>query len=221
VQFAPATRRRTVIVTNFKRLPDIQLRDLDADALVTYGCAARQAGDDVASRGALAVLVYGLERSVAYRVKLAVPVDAVDEVTHDILVRAIGAAFDGTSVGQFRNWLNTIVKRGIADCHRRAGRRPKETLLPSEHDGNDEVWGAEPSSDGEAGAVEVRIIVDEVLAGFNDVHRAVIDLHVFHDLSAPEVCDRIDGMSVANVAQIASRFRRQLRDELESGGVSP
>jgi RNA polymerase sigma factor (sigma-70 family) len=213
-------RRRPVIVTSFKRLPDIQLRDLGEDALVAYGCDAREAGDDSAARAALAVLVYGLERNVAYRVKLVVPTDAVDEVTRDILVRAIGAAFDGRSVGQFRSWVNTIVKRGIADYHRRATRRPKETLLPSEHAENDEVWGAEPSVDGEAGAVEVRIIVDDVLASFNPVHRTVIDLHVFHDLSAPEVCVRIDGMSVANVAQIASRFRRQLRDELESGGGS-
>jgi len=42
-------------------------------------------------------------------------------------------------------------------------------------------------------------------------------MHVFEGLSAPEVCERLDGMSPDNVAKIASRFRQRMRQALEGG----
>ena len=89
-------------------------------------------------------LVYGYERDVKRRLSLKVPAHVVDDVAHDALVRAIAAAFDGTSVGEFRSWLHTIVDRTAVDFFRRAERRPKESILPSEHAGEEDVWGAEP-----------------------------------------------------------------------------
>jgi RNA polymerase sigma factor (sigma-70 family) len=136
-------------------------------------------------------------------------------VARDALVRAIAAAFDGTSQGEFRSWLHTIVDRTAVDYYRRAERRPKETVLPSEHAGEDDVWGDEPFTDSEAGAVELRMIIDEVIETFNDKHGQVIELHVFGGLPAGEVCERIEGMSGDNVAQIASRFRAKLRQRLD------
>ena len=94
----------------------------------------------------------------------------------------------------------------------------RRRLLPSEHAGEDDVWGAEPALESEAGAVELRIIVEEVLETFNDKHRLVIELHVFEGFTAADVCDRIKGMSEDNVAQIASRFRAKLRARLDPGG---
>jgi len=160
-------------------------------------------------------LVYGYERDVKRRVSMKVPANVVDDVAHDALVRAIAAAFDGTSKGEFQSWLHTIVDRTAIDWHRRAKRRPKESVLPSEHAGEDDVWGEEPSVESASGAVELRIVIDEVLNEFNEKHRQVIELHVFGALPAAEVCDRIEGMSEDNVAQIASRFRAKLRKRLD------
>jgi DNA-directed RNA polymerase specialized sigma24 family protein len=86
-------------------------------------------------------LVFGYERAVKRRLSIKVPGHVVDDLAHDALVRAITAAFDGSSVGEFRNWLHTIVDRTAADFFRRAERRPKETILPSEHAGDEDVWG--------------------------------------------------------------------------------
>ena len=80
------------------------------------------------------------------------------------------------------------------------------------------MWCAEPSIESEAGAVELRIIVEEVLEIFNEKRRLVIELHVFGGLTAREVSDRIERMSEDNVAQIASRFRARLRARLDPGG---
>jgi RNA polymerase sigma factor (sigma-70 family) len=202
----------------FDPLPDHNLQKLSDEGLIAYIRAARDGGQLAHARRGLAILVYGYERDVRRRLSIKVPSYAVDDLAHDALVRAIAAAFDGSSVGEFRNWLHTIVDRTAVDFYRRAERRPKETILPSEHAGEDDVWGGEPSLESEAGAVELRMIVEEVLASFNEKHRLVIELHVFQGFTAGEVCDRIKGMSEDNVAQIASRFRAKLRARLDPGG---
>jgi RNA polymerase sigma factor (sigma-70 family) len=200
----------------FRPLPDDELHRLSDGDLIAYIRESRDHGDLIGARRGLMFLVYGYERDVKRRLSIKVPGRAIEDLAHDALVRAIAAAFDGSSVGEFRSWLHTIVDRTAADYYRRAQRRPKEEPLPSEHAGEDDVWGDEPAVASESGAVELRIVVDEVLESFNDKHRLVIELHVFGGLQAGEVCDRIDGMSEDNVAQIASRFRRRLRDQLES-----
>ena len=73
----------------------------------------------------------------------------------------------------------------------------------------------EPFTDSQAGAVELRVIIDEVIETFNEKHRQVIELHVFDGLPAVQVCERIADMSEDNVAQIASRFRARLRQRLD------
>jgi RNA polymerase sigma factor (sigma-70 family) len=201
----------------FQPRPDHELQKLSDGHLIDYIRDARDAGELVHARRGLMFLVFGYERDVKRRLSLKVPRQAVDDLAHDALVKAIAAAFDGTSVGEFRSWLHTIVDRTAVDYYRRAGRRPRETILPSEHAGEEGVWGAEPTVEGEAGAVELRIVVEEVLDTFNDKHRLVIELHVFAGLTAAEVCERMDGMSEDNVAQIASRFRARLRARLEPG----
>lgn len=203
---------------SFQPLPDHELQQLADDQLIAYIRHARDAGELAHGRRGLMLLVYGYERDVKRRLSIKVPTHVVDDLAHDALVKAIAAAFDGGSVGEFRSWLHTIVDRTAVDFFRRAERRPKETILPSEHVGEDDVWGAEPGIESEAGAVELRIVFEEVLETFNEKHRLVIELHVFGALTAGEVCDRIEGMSEDNVAQIASRFRAKLRARLEPGG---
>jgi RNA polymerase sigma factor (sigma-70 family) len=203
---------------SFQPLSDKDLQHLPDEQLIAYIRDARDAGQPAHGRRGLMIMVVGYERDVKRRLSIKVPAHLVDDLAHDAMVRAIAAAFDGTSIGEFRNWLHTIVDRTAIDYYRRAKRRPKETTLPSEHLGEDDVWGAEPAVESESGAVELRIIVEEVLATFNKNHRLVIELHVFGGLTAAEVCDRIKGMSEDNVAQIASRFRAKLRARLDPGG---
>jgi RNA polymerase sigma factor (sigma-70 family) len=158
---------------------------------------AGAAGHESASL-ALAILVYGQRRNVRRRVLMKVPPQDVDDVTDEILVKAILSAFDGTSGAQFGSWLNTITQRAIADYFRRGpGRLEVEPLeerdleAPQEH------------------AVEALDALERVLAALNDEHRRVIELWL-QGFAAPE----IDGVSDANVHQIVSRFRRALRGQL-------
>ncbi len=99
------------------------------------------------------------------------PAEGIDDVAHDALVKAIAQAFRGSSHGEFRARLHRIIDGTRADWYRRAARRPREEPLPGEHAQDENLWGDEPHSNSDTGAVELRIIVDEVLAGLNDTHR--------------------------------------------------
>lgn len=199
---------------SFRPLPDREVQRLSEDELIAYIREGRAAGELLAARRALAFLVYGNAPDIKRRLMMKVPERAVEDLAHDALVKAIAAAFHGGSEGEFRSWLHTIVDRTAVDYYRRAQRRPKEAALPSEHADDDDVWADEPYIESQAGEVELRIIVDELIGAFNEKHRQVIDLHVFLGLSATQVSERIDGMSEDNVAQVASRFRAKLREML-------
>jgi DNA-directed RNA polymerase specialized sigma24 family protein len=183
----------------FRSLGEAGLTRLDDDALIGYVRAARGVGHPSA-RDALAVLVFGHWHNVARRVALKVPAASVEDVTSDVLVSAIQSAFDGVSEGEFAVWLRTITARRIADFHR----RPVARTVPLE-----DVELEAP----EAGLVVLSDAVERVLGRLSDPHRQVVELVVFEGRGAGEV----DGFSAANVHQIASRFRRALREELDTG----
>jgi RNA polymerase sigma factor (sigma-70 family) len=199
----------------FRTQPDHELDQLSDEKLISYLRDAAAAGAHDAAKRALAILVYGHAANVERRMRLRMPSYAAQDAAHDALVRAIASAFDGTSEGEFHSWLNTITDRTAADWFRRRDRRPSETPLPSEHAGDDDVWGEEPAAASEAGAVELQLILEGIVAELNPQHRRVIELHVLDGLTAAETCEQIDGMSPDNVAQIASRFRKRLRHTLE------
>jgi DNA-directed RNA polymerase specialized sigma24 family protein len=182
----------------FRPLGEAHLTRLDDDALIGYVRAARRVGHPSA-RDALAVLVFGHWHNVARRVALKVPAASVEDVTSDVLVSAIRSAFDGVSEGEFAVWLRTITARRIADFHR----RPVAQTVPL-----DDVSLEAPD-----GLVLVTDAVERVLGRLSDSHRQVVELVVFEGRGAAEV----EGFSAANVHQIASRFRRALREELDTG----
>jgi RNA polymerase sigma factor (sigma-70 family) len=187
----------------FRPLDDSSLQRLDDDALIEYMRRARTGGHPSARR-ALAIMVYGRWHNVERRIRMKVPEAHVEDLTGQVIVDAIASAFDGTSVGEFVAWLNTITKRAIADFHRRGpGRVQHEELSPNEE--------AASSAEGE---VEVRDAIERVMAGLRPDHRQVIDIVVFEDGTAADAVRAVPGMTQDNVHQIVSRFRRALRDEL-------
>lgn len=202
----------------FSRLPDHELDRLDDDELIAYLRAAQRAGDRHAADRSLAVLVYGHWSNVERRVRLKVPQQHVEDVTGDIIVSAIRAAFDGTSEGEFHVWLGTITQRRIADFHRRAAARPAATSLDCDpEDGGPSVGAAAPS---EAGYVEVQDAIERVLRQLREDHRRVVEMLVFDGYGAADAVAEIAGMTEASAFQIVSRFRKALRRELEGDTAS-
>lgn len=219
-------RHRIINDNGFKPLSDGELDQLDSDELIAYIRRADEAGRAKEAQRALAILVFRHYGDVTRRVKIKVPERDVEDVAMEVITSAIKSAFDGTAVGQFRAWLNTIVKYRIADYTEKATKRKeRETKLPDEHSEAEDIWGFAAVTPGEGSAVAVEQIAETVLDGLSTPHLRVVQHYVFDDMSAQETADAVNEsladqlekpMSVDNVHQIATRFRRELRGRLDA-----
>jgi RNA polymerase sigma factor (sigma-70 family) len=210
-------------VAEFEELSQRHLEDLSDEQLVEYMKRAREAGRHEAMKPAVAVLVYGYWDNLVNRARLKLRNDAdAEDVAAEAVASAIVSAFDGKSVGEFRSWLHTILSRRIADWWQAKEQKLEKTRLPSEHQGDEDVWGREPAVDFEGEALFARDCVRRALAEIEDPrHRRAIDLYVLGRNSAAETAALVgDGMTEANVHQISSRFQRRVRELLEGGDTS-
>jgi RNA polymerase sigma factor (sigma-70 family) len=210
-------------VAEFEELSQRHLEDLSDEQLVEYMRRAREAGRHEAMKPAVAVLVYGYWDNLVNRARLKLRNDAdAEDVAAEAVASAIVSAFDGKSVGEFRSWLHTILSRRIADWWQAKEQKLEKTRLPSEHQGDEEVWGREPAVDFEGEALFARDCIRQALEEIEDPrHRRVIDLYVLGRNSAAETAALVgDGMTEANVHQISSRFQRRVRELLEGGDTS-
>jgi RNA polymerase sigma factor (sigma-70 family) len=205
-------------VAEFEELPERQLDTLSDEQLVDYLRRAREAGRHDAMKPAVAVLVYGYWDNLVNRARLKLRTEAdAEEVAAEAVASAIVSAFDGKSVGEFRSWLHTILSRRIADWWDAKEQKLDKTRLPSEHLGDEEVWGREPSVHFEGEALFARDCIRTALGEIEDLrHVRVIELYVLGPHPAAETAKLVgDGMTEANVHQIASRFQRRVKELLE------
>ncbi len=200
-------------------LPEHELDRLSDEALIAYVAAMRARGHREAAATGLAVLVYGHWDNVRRRVALRVRAADVEDVTGEVMTSAIRSAFDGTSEGEFVVWLGTIVKRRIADFHRKRER----TIAADSLDAITEA-GREPADDGaidRSGYLEVQALIVELLQARSPEHRRVIELMVFEDLPASAATAAVPGLSEPNAYKIVSRFRKDLRAALSERDTGP
>jgi DNA-directed RNA polymerase specialized sigma24 family protein len=201
----------------FNRLSESELQRLSSDELIKYIREATEAGRADRAQTGLAILCYRHLDDVKRRIALRVPPEHVEDQAMVVMLAAIKSAFDGTSIGEFRVWLNKIIdRRGIADFHRSREDKPTPVPLPTEHKGDEEIWGEEPAEADETGRLAVQSVIDECMAGLSESHRDVIELNVFEDRDAGEAAKRVNelhpdlnpAMSDQNVHKIVSRFRK-------------
>ncbi|HEY3019715.1 MAG TPA: hypothetical protein VGJ32_05960 [Solirubrobacteraceae bacterium] len=200
------------VLPPFRRLNQHELAARTDDELIAYMRAAREAGATDAARLSLQILVFGYWDIVESRVSQKLPAHAVEDVTGDVIADAIRSSFAGESIGEFRSWLQTILKRRVADFYRAREREVDQTPLER---CDDEGRGAGPAVADDAGYVEVQMILEGLLAELRDEHRRVVEIIVFEDRSAAEACAEVPGMTPDNAYQIVRRFRTELRRRLE------
>jgi len=208
-------------VAKFEPRNDDELSRLDDEALLEHIATARARGESEHAQRALAIIVFRYYDNIVRRVALRVPRDDVEDVAQEAVVSAIRSKLDGKSVGEFRNWLNRITGRRIADYTRKP--RVDTTLLPEEHGDDESVWGTSGSVPAETGEIEINELVERAMEDLSDAHREVIESFVFEDQPAEDTVDHVNAkfpdldppMSRDNVSQIAKRFRTRLRKLLE------
>ncbi|MDQ3720074.1 MAG: RNA polymerase sigma factor [Actinomycetota bacterium] len=203
----------------FRERQEHELTPLTDEQLIDYMRKARAAGRGDAVTLALRILVFGYLEIIQRRVALKVPPEDVEEVAARAMESALKGAFDEESVGQFRSWLNTITSRRIADYHRDREGDPSFNPLPDEHEGDDDFWAQVAGQEFEGVAVDAERAIQTAYGELGAEHQAIVDLYVFADLLAAEVAQR-QSTSEANVHQVASRFRKRLKQLLDEGDNS-
>ena len=199
----------------FRPLPAAALEHLEDDELIAYLRDAAAAGAHDQARLALQILVYGFWSIVESRLSQRLPAWAVEDETANVIARAITSSFAGESIGEFRSWLTTIIRRSVADFYRGQERSPQQApLYRRTEDGEEEHLPGRFEADG-AGYVEVQLLLETCLDELSEPHRRVVELLVFQDRDAKDAAAEVDGISEANAYQIVSRFRRRLRELLE------
>jgi DNA-directed RNA polymerase specialized sigma24 family protein len=210
-------------------LPERELAKLSNEQLLDYIVEQRDAGRPQCAKAALAVLAFGYWDLAYYLVGKNVPTADVQDVTATVIESALKSAFEGKSVGEFVNWLKTIASRRVADYHRDRERRIDADPLPSEHEGDETLFGPEPADEFDAGEISLRETAYRLLERRQEIHQLVIRLYGpnelgFMALSARETVAKVEelhpgsGMTEANVHQIWKRFKNDLEDESGVGG---
>jgi RNA polymerase sigma factor (sigma-70 family) len=207
-------------LANFRELPEHHLQTLSDEQLIAYTRTAREAGRHGAMKPAIAVLAYGYWDTLVNRARLKLPESDAEQVAGEALESAIASAFDGSSVGEFRSWLHTILSRRIADYWQKRERTIPTRPLPQP--GDEEFAGREPEVGFEGDALHAQECVRQALEEVeNPLHRRVIELYVFGPHSASEAASLAgEGMTEANVHQIASRFQKRVKELLDEGDTS-
>lgn len=201
---------------NFRERSENELEQMSDEQLIAHMRAAREAGRQDQVDSAMGILAFGYWDIVLGRVLAKVPRTDAEDVASEIIISAIGSAFDSDSVGAFRAWLSQIIHRRIADYHRRKEGKPTLGALPTEHQGDEAVWGEEPSEEFSGDDLHARQCLKQVYEKRSDEHKQVLGMHVFGPATAKETADAIPGMTEDNVNQIASRFRKDYNDCLEA-----
>jgi RNA polymerase sigma factor (sigma-70 family) len=218
-------------LADFRELNESELPELSDEELVEYAIAARDAGAADAERLAFEVLAFGLLSFVEAVVAKKVPLDDVEDLAQDVLVGALKslrrpqARFQGTTLAEFRGWLKRIAQFRIADYHGGKEGEPDITPFVAEHEGEEDVFGKEPSTGDETDRIAVQDVFDRLLDELDPPKRRVVELKVLEGYSAAETAQMVNAefpdlnpeMTAANADQIASRFRKELRGKLDEG----
>ena len=211
----------------FKERPEHELALLSDEELIAYVVAARNAGRLDEARNALSIFAFRRLDDLTWRAlqKVGSREDA-EELAMDTIRGVLESAFSGVSAGEAVNLMKTILARRIADFYRDRERKPPPDALPEEQDDDERRAPDVAVTEDDKGEVFVRDAIDRERASLRPDHRLVVKLKVFQKYSSKETADLVNQefpnldtpMTDQNVDQIATRFRRVMRKELEDDG---
>ncbi|WDT94067.1 RNA polymerase sigma factor [Thermoleophilum album] len=195
------------------------LARLSDEELVEVVREAQAAGDVERARRALEVLLGGYFPHLKKRAQLRLAgdlachaEDVAQETLSDATSSLLAGKIDASRPGSFRAWLHRVLDRRIDDFFRQHYRRQEAQLQDTPLDAFEATLSGE---DGRfADRMHERETLFAELRALNEHHRAVVVAVELRGDAPASVAARIPGMTVDNVYQICSRFRRQLQQSL-------
>ena len=133
-----------------------------------------------------------------------VPVQDVDDLTHDVFLRALHRLSTLREIGKFGAWLAAIARNMANDYHRKAV--PEEALI-DEAAGNEANPAATPADEDYA----ARVLA--VIRSLPDAYRETLILRLVEGMTGPEIAART-GLTAGSVRVNLHRGMQQLRAKL-------
>ena len=133
-----------------------------------------------------------------------VPVQDVDDLTHDVFLRALHRLSTLREIGKFGAWLAAIARNMANDYHRHAV--PNEALI-AEGPGNEANPPATTADEGYAATIL------EVVRSLPDAYRETLILRLVEGMTGPEIAART-GLTPGSVRVNLHRGMQQLRTKL-------
>lgn len=203
---------------NTKPRNENELARLKDDELIAHAVAARDVGDQASFEAAVKQFVAGRMGIVEFWVSKKASGHEKDEIVGDALVSIIKGAgrIKGSSPGEVVEWMRTVTQRRIADYYRAMEKDPGSVPI-DEQPGEDDEWGPVLGTPDSTGAVEVNLVIEQVLQSRNGIKKEVVRLRRsgFTAKETAAMCGD-DKMTSANVDAIFSRFRKDLDAALGS-----
>lgn len=209
----------------FRPKNELELDQLDDDALVEYVVAAREAGSEEEFIKATGILVYRrYEAMLGYTMKSdkITSIHDAEDIVGQAIAHALRPSFEGGSAGEFFGRVWTILDRRIIDFHRKAGRTPPADSLDAYDADRPDPYDVTPGKGGDF--VDGFVIREEwgrAVAKLSPRDLEIVRLRA-RGFEAKEVIERMqadgfdgaDDLTVDNVNQIYSRFKRANREPL-------
>ncbi len=101
----PSDHRTEDLADQFDCLNEGELQKHSSDDLITYIREASDAGRPDCAKTGLAILCYRHLDDVKRRISIRVPAKDVEDTAMTVMLAALQSTFDGTSIGEFVNWL--------------------------------------------------------------------------------------------------------------------
>lgn len=133
-----------------------------------------------------------------------VPVQDVDDLTHDVFLRALHRLSTLREIGKFGAWLAAIARNLANDYHRHAV--PKEALP-------NEAPGSEADPPASAAGKDYAASVLDVVRSLPDAYRETLVLRLVEGMTGPEIAART-GLTPGSVRVNLHRGMQQLRARL-------
>ena len=133
-----------------------------------------------------------------------VPVQDVDDLTHDVFLKALHRLSTLREIGKFGAWLAAIARNLANDYHRHAV--PKATLT-------DEAPGNEANPPAPAANEDYAASVLDVVRSLPDAYRETLILRLVEGMTGPEIAART-GLTAGSVRVNLHRGMQQLRAKL-------
>lgn len=202
-------------------MKDYELAELSEERLIAYVVSARRAGRSGAAQLGLGIFAQRRWDDLVRRALLKMPNRSdAEDVAGQTIRDVFKAAFDGMVIGEAVSFINTILARRIADFHKA---RKQTEALPEDLDDEEGKGRDLAIADDDTVLVDTQDTVDRLHERLSPEHKQVVDDYVFKGYDANETAARVNTsfpdldppMSAQNVHQIASRFRKDLREALE------